>query len=183
MLQSGLADLMILSGSDVPYSQGVSQVGDVLAQQLFGVVMPKGINEAVVRELDAAIDYVGHAACACQSNHGIPGRNQFNPDYGSFCKIWDILEPYCEEFGENHGDLFCVQPFCWVDPATCPDAKPSAYFEHEEKKLHYSYEAACGAVDHFTDRANCLMDQVSYIFSLLLGVLSDACPHFSFHFV
>ena len=102
--------------------------------------------------------------CSCQPQHGLDiywteegvhyieltdfegTTHQFPPDYGTSCKAWDELLPYCaddEGIALDDAHEFCTQSWCWVNPDTC-DSGMQSFGDHN---LWYTYEDACPVVE------------------------------------
>lgn len=74
--------------------------------------------------------------CKCnRDNMGKPAENDMDPDYGMYCKKWDLETEFCQ--GEDQPE-WCDMAWCYVDK-DCEDAQLTAVFNRTE--LYWSYSA------------------------------------------
>ena len=96
-----------------------------------------------------------NAQCDCVGTEeaGLPPATFFTEqgyagEYGSSCMAWDAAADYCMEGGENFGEDWCSNSWCYV-PATntCePAAQDSLWFADTDYSLQWAI-AACAAED------------------------------------
>ena len=93
-----------------------------------------------------------NAACEClmTEENGLPSPSFFTEagypaDYGSMCTAWDIEGAYCLEGGDNFGESWCTNAWCYVaSDNTCdPAAMTTTFFADTEYDGLMWAESAC----------------------------------------